>query len=407
MGMHKIKYFIKQTIESISKNKIMTGASVITVSACIFIFLICLCITINVKEALNRAEQNVRIEVFLGDALSNDEVETLKTRIENIPNVKAVKYSNAEQALEEAAQIWDANLIESFRGDNPFPRSLEITADGIGNQEKIVSELEKIQKELENKLISSGVLIQPITESSTLFTTETTTVTTTSTTTTETTTETTTDEFDYYFDILDFELSDDALSVETTTVTTTIMVKQVLTPVVTDTTTETTTEHIPIPGEVDYVYRGIEYIGHSSALTNALNIVNTVLSLTSIALLVILFIISAGIITNTVKITVYTRRNEITIMKYVGATDSFIKIPFIGEGMIIGFLGSSISAISVYFCYDYVLNYIKNKFVTLPTFFTLISTNELMLKLFPIAILLGVFIGAVGSASSIRKYLKV
>ena len=127
----------------------------------------------------------------------------------------------------------------------------------------------------------------------------------------------------------------------------------------------------------------------------------------TLILLVVLVIISVSIITNTIKLTVHSRRKEISIMKYVGATNSFIRWPFVVEGIIIGVMAAAITILIVGVGYDVIAQkmleaeFIKTMGITLVTFsdmFNLIITTYLGL---------GIGIGVVGSTISMRKYLEV
>lgn len=132
----------------------------------------------------------------------------------------------------------------------------------------------------------------------------------------------------------------------------------------------------------------------AQVLTDVGNIINIV----GIVILFILLAISVFIISNTIKITMYARRKEISIMKYVGATDGFIRLPFMIEGMLIGLVDAVISTLIVALAYSNIWN--ANQEVLVP--FSAISQ-----ELIVIYIILGVGIGIVGSTMSIKKYLDV
>lgn len=122
-----------------------------------------------------------------------------------------------------------------------------------------------------------------------------------------------------------------------------------------------------------------------------------------ISMFIVLMIVSIFLIGNTIKIAVFSRRREIGIMKYVGATDWFIRWPFILEGMFIGFIGSILSIIILYYGYRYL---VFNRFVG-NLFIQLISPTYILVSLAWKFILSGAAIGAAGSILSIRKHLKV
>ena len=137
-----------------------------------------------------------------------------------------------------------------------------------------------------------------------------------------------------------------------------------------------------------------------------INIANGIRIVTGVVL-ILLIIISIFIIANTIKLTVHARRKEISIMKYVGATNSFIRWPFIVEGMIIGIIASIISIVIVGGAY----NLISQKLVDV-TFMkligmSLVSFGDMLSSIIVVYMLLGIGIGVLGSVMSMRKYLKV
>ena len=121
----------------------------------------------------------------------------------------------------------------------------------------------------------------------------------------------------------------------------------------------------------------------------------------SLWLMAILLIISAFIVSNAVKISVYARRREINIMKYVGATDWFIRWPFVIEGIIIGIYGAIICFVIMWIAYVSIKSNISISMLTLLPF------SSVWASLAASFIIVGVVIGSVGSIFSIRKHLKV
>ena len=127
----------------------------------------------------------------------------------------------------------------------------------------------------------------------------------------------------------------------------------------------------------------------------------------TIIVLVLLILISIFIITNTIKLTVHARRKEISIMKYVGATNSFIRWPFIVEGIIIGVIAALISVLIIGLLY----NVLADKIVADPIMdriqMTPLGFNELVNSIILVYLALGIGVGVVGSCISMRKYLEV
>ena len=127
----------------------------------------------------------------------------------------------------------------------------------------------------------------------------------------------------------------------------------------------------------------------------------------SYVIIIALIAVSIFIISNTIKLTVYARRKEISIMKYVGATNSFIRWPFIVEGIIIGLLSGIISLVIISGLYMVVsrnvtfVNFLANLGLKLLEF------NEMFNFILIVYLILGMGIGILGSSLSMRKYLRV
>lgn len=124
-------------------------------------------------------------------------------------------------------------------------------------------------------------------------------------------------------------------------------------------------------------------------------------------ILVLLIVISIFIISNTIKLTVHARRKEISIMKYVGATNNFIRWPFIVEGMIIGILASAISIVIVGGAYSILAEQAVNAGFMKTINMSLVGFKDMISSIIFVYMLLGIGIGALGSVISMRKYLKV
>ena len=141
-------------------------------------------------------------------------------------------------------------------------------------------------------------------------------------------------------------------------------------------------------------------------VTTLINLANGIKLVTGV-ILILLIIISIFIISNTIKLTVHARRKEISIMKYVGATNGFIRWPFIVEGMIIGILASIISIVIVGGAYSVIAENIVNSDFMQIIDMSLVTFGEMFNSIIVVYMLLGIGIGALGSIISMRKYLKV
>lgn len=154
----------------------------------------------------------------------------------------------------------------------------------------------------------------------------------------------------------------------------------------------------------------LEKIQDVSHIENKQDVTNIVISISnavknlSIIVMLILLLVSIVIISNTVRLTVFNRRKEINIMKYIGATDRFIRIPFIIEGIMIGFLGAVLSFLLI--SWGYIVLF--NKFsISALNVVDLVPYGNLAIVLCIMFITFGCLIGIIGSSISMRKYLKV
>lgn len=136
------------------------------------------------------------------------------------------------------------------------------------------------------------------------------------------------------------------------------------------------------------------------ALGNGINLITGII-------LVLLILISIFIISNTIKLTVHARRKEISIMKYIGATNNFIRSPFIVEGIIIGIVAAMLSVLLIGLSYNVIADKLLNSSITDLIEFQLLGFNELFDLIIVVYLILGVGVGVVGSVISMRKYLKV
>lgn len=147
---------------------------------------------------------------------------------------------------------------------------------------------------------------------------------------------------------------------------------------------------------------GVEKVDSHAETAEKLASINDLVKVLSFAIVLALTIISLFIISNTIRATMYSRRFEISIMKSVGATDSFVRIPFIVEGMTIGLIASVVSTGAMYFVYNGVMQVITH----LMPFFTAIPVTDVIWYVAGAFVASGVLIGALSGFVSIRKYLK-
>lgn len=152
---------------------------------------------------------------------------------------------------------------------------------------------------------------------------------------------------------------------------------------------------------------GVQKVQKSEVVANTLTSINRLVWYASVVLIGILLAISVFLISNTVTMGIAVRREEIAIMKYIGAKDSFVRMPFIIEGVTIGFIGAVIPLAIFYFVYNKAIDYILTRFSLLKNILDFLPVKEVYHTLLPAGLLLGIGIGLLGSVFTIRKHLRV
>ncbi|MCL2415718.1 MAG: permease-like cell division protein FtsX [Defluviitaleaceae bacterium] len=298
MRIRNIKYYFREVLKSLIRNKIMTVTSVATVASCISIVIASLAIAANVSLFLRYLESTVGITIIIDNSVENNRVSEMYAEIGQNPNVSSIDFISAEQALENLAVSFpdgSEEIILSLADNNPLRRSFVLALNDIRAQRELILYLESIE--------------------------------------------------------------------------------------------------------------GVVSVNHAAALTDILININNFVSLFNLLIIVILAILSVVIIMNTIKLTVNNRRTEILIMKYVGATDWFIKWPFVIEGIVIGIMGAIVPLIVSWLGYDRVVDAITS--VPIVGELPYLSAIEFFPLFSPIIVLMGAFIGIFGSMTSMRKYLNV
>ena len=152
---------------------------------------------------------------------------------------------------------------------------------------------------------------------------------------------------------------------------------------------------------------GVRKVNKSDVVAKTLTSVNKLVGYVSVTIIAILLGVSIFLISNTVTMGITVRREEIAIMKYIGAKDGFVRAPFVIEGLLIGIVGALIPLLLLYFMYDKAISYIMSKFSLLNNIMEFLPVLDVYKTLLPVGIALGVGIGFVGSFFTIRKHLKV
>lgn len=160
---------------------------------------------------------------------------------------------------------------------------------------------------------------------------------------------------------------------------------------------------------VTYLYsvEGVRDVNHSELTANMLGGMNRLIGYLCVAVIAILLAVSVFLIGNTVMIGISIRKEEINIMKYIGATDFFVRAPFVVEGLIIGLIGSAIPVGLTKLIYGYVLTFIQDRFAILTDLLSFLPSQTVFATLTPLSLGIGAGIGFLGSFYTVKKHLRV
>ena len=299
MKIRTIRYYIREAFVSIIMNRLMSIASIFTVTSCIFIVSVFFILSTHVSYFVRQLGDTIGIVVFLDEDITPFQTNRLHQLISNIPNVRSVTYVSRDEALQGMIDRFgeDAPILAGLILDNPLRSSFKIEIADVVHHAQVERALQNIAAD------------------------------------------------------------------------------------------------------------GIGGIRNDANLANILSTLSDVVQVISLLLILVLGVVAIVIITNTINITVNARRTEINIMKYVGATDWFIRWPFIIEGVLIGLVGGFIPALITWAVHDRVVGVLIG--IQELTFITFVPRHLIFAQLFPFALLLGTIIGLVGSGVSVRRHLKV
>ena len=152
---------------------------------------------------------------------------------------------------------------------------------------------------------------------------------------------------------------------------------------------------------------GVRKVSTSEITADGIVALNSVVSYASIGIIVILLLVSVFLISNTITIGITVRKEEIAIMKLIGATNFFVRAPFIVEGVVIGLIGSLLPLIIVYYMYDNIVKYIIGRYAVVSKLFAFVPIGDIFVVLIPVSAAIGIGLGLIGSIITTRKHLKV
>lgn len=295
-SMQKIKMFTLDALKSLKRNKTITLASIVTVSATLFIFGVFLLVAQTINMGVESVESKVEIKAYLNDGITSTEQSNVETIINAVEGVKEVYYETKEEAFENFKERLgeDNSILTGFSEDrNPLPNSFVIS-------------LEEPEAAMRVEDALTGV-------------------------------------------------------------------------------------------------RGVEDVGNERETVEKIIGLARLIRSMGVVIFIILVLVSLFLISNTIKLTVYSRRREIGIMKFVGATDWFIRWPFIIEGMIMGLVGGVIAFGVVYSAYRVIY-----ADVTQSMFYAELVTPQYVLQNFSWQFgVTGLVIGALGSFIALKRFLDV
>ncbi len=151
----------------------------------------------------------------------------------------------------------------------------------------------------------------------------------------------------------------------------------------------------------------VRRVRQSETVANTLSDANRLIGIVSVVILVVLICVVIFLISNTVRTGIAVRRDEIGIMKMIGATDFFVRSPFIVEGLFIGAVGAIVPLIILYFVYERVILYVAERFGFLNNMLNFVSSRSVFTILVPVSLILAIGIGYLGSRISVHRHINV
>lgn len=302
MKIKTLGYCMEQGVINLYKNRLMSLASIGTISACILIIGIFYSIISNIDFMVNKIQDNIGVAVFFEENITQVKIDEIRKAIEQRGEVLTITYISAEEAWESFKTDYfegREQLLAGFEDENPLKdsASFQVFLSDISKQAELVTYIQTLP--------------------------------------------------------------------------------------------------------------GVSHIREDREVTNVIKSISDLIKYASIVLVAILIMISVFLISNTVRLTIELRKREINIMKYVGATDGFIRGPFIIEGAFIGLVGALIPLVIIFYSYADIIYKIMKKFILLDDYLIFMPVGAIFVRLVPVSIIIGAGIGVVGSMLTIHKHLRV
>ena len=301
MKLSSFKNFIRDAIQSIRRNSVMSVASILSVVCALVIVGVVLALAININYITDNIESDLELKVYLNDNIPSIVQDDIYRTLSALDGVEDVTYESKEEALKAFKQSLgseNASIISNYTVENsPLPAAFIVNFE-------------------------DARFIEPAYE-----------------------------------------------------------------------------QAVKLTGVKDAVY-GEDTVNKLLQFNKFANTVTWVVS-------AILSLIAVFIIFNTIKLTVFSRRNEISIMKYVGATDWYIRFPFLIEGTLLGLFGAVFSTLMLRNLYYFVVGILQGALSVLPLGASLAPANFVMSRISIIFLIYGILLGTIGSSFSIKKFLHV
>lgn len=342
MKLRSVKYLSGEGVKSMWANRLMSIASVGVLVACMVLIGLAILISLNVNKAVGAIEQQNVIMAYFND-------------LNSVLYGDSASYNTSSDDSSSQSSGSSSSNTEDLTADK-IPEDAYL----IHNEEEALTLCEKLEK-LDNVLsveyISSEEGLQSIKEG--LL-----------------------EGKEDYFTFLDDEYGNPLSAAAKITLKDMSKFKETLKAI------ENT--------------KGIDSVQSQSDLADKINAIKSGMGIAGVWIIAILLIISLVIVSNTIRVTMYSRKLEISIMKAVGATNSFIRLPFIIEGIVIGLISAVLSMGILYFCYRVAIEAIKEALGMM----SVIGFGSVALYIFGVFAAIGALSGIVGSAIMISKYLK-
>ena len=287
----------KQAFAQIARNKAMTAASLVSITAILLVLGIFFTVIVNINSMAEGVKQDFnQVQVYLQDSVTEDQATQLRLQIETLPGVSATSYLSREEALQQWKTKWgdNADLLDRMQ-TNPLPNSVIIDISDLSQATAIVTAVRGME--------------------------------------------------------------------------------------------------------------GVEKVSYSQDTVDKLLQVTRVVQIISLIFILVLIFISILVVSNTIKLTVIAREREISIMRYVGATNWFIRGPFLLEGVVLGLISAAIASTVIGVLYHYFIERFGTSFLLLMSN-SFVNERFLDVNLIIIFVAIGVSVGACGAIISARRFLE-